>query len=106
MESDSSQHMSSKSAGAVYAEDVIGETVKHRESGEEIGSIQDLVIGEDGRIAGVVITTGAFLGLGGQEVGLSWSELERTMEDDQAVFYVDMDEEELRNAPEYERESE
>lgn len=95
--------MSSKPAGAFYADDVIGNTVKHRSSDEDVGEIQDLIIGEDNRIVGVVVETSGFLGLGGQHVGLGWDHIEHTMEDDESVFYTDIDEETLRNSPEYER---
>ena len=97
------QFMSGKPSGAFYADDVIGKTVKHRASDDDVGEIQDLVIGEDGRILGVVITSGGFLGLGGQDVGLGWDHIEHTMEDGESVFYTDMDEDTLKNAPEYER---
>ena len=100
------QQMSSKPAGALYSDDVIGKSVKHRESGEEIGSIEDLIIGEDGRIAGVVLSTGTFLGLGGQEVGLDWDQLDRSDEDGETAFFVDMSEEQLRNQPEHQRDAE
>lgn len=96
--------MSSKPTGAFYADDVIGKTVKQRQSDEDIGKIQDLLIGDDGRILGAVVTSGTFLGLGGRDVALGWDHLEHSMEDDDSVFYTDMDEETLKNAPEYERE--
>lgn len=97
------QQLTSKPAGAFYAEDIIGKDIKQRSSDEEIGEIQDLVIGEDGRVIGVVVTTGAFLGLGGQEVGLSWDQVEHVVEDDESVFYTNVDEDTLRDSPEYER---
>jgi len=97
------QFLSHTPAGAMYSDDVIGKTVKQRQSGEDIGEIADLVIGEDGRILGAVITTGGFLGLGGQDVGVGWDHMEHAMEDDDSVFYVDMDEETLQNAPEHAR---
>ncbi|WP_181422019.1 PRC-barrel domain-containing protein [Halomonas sp. LBP4] len=98
------QQMSGKPAGAFYADDVIGNTVKHRSSDEDVGKIQDLIIGEDGRIVGVVVKTGGFLGLGGQDIGLGWDHIEHTMEDDESVFYTDnIDEETLRSSPKYER---
>jgi len=100
---DDEQFMSRKPAGALYTDGVIGKTVKHRESGDNVGEIKDLIIGDDGRVLGAVITTGGFLGLGGQDVSLGWDHLERVMEDDRSVFYVDMDKETLRNAPEHER---
>jgi len=90
----------------MYSDDVIGQSVKHRDTGEEIGSIQDLIIGEDGRVVGVVLSTGTFLGLGGQEVGLAWDQLEHGEEDGVSSFFVDMDEEQLRNQPEHQRHTE
>lgn len=98
------QYLSSKPAGALSADDVIGKTVTHRGTDQSIGEIQDLVIGQDGRIAGVVIKTGGFMGLGGQDVGLAWDQLQHTMEEDESAFFVDMDEEKLREAPEYQNE--
>lgn len=97
------QYMSSKPAGAMYGDEIIGRSVKHRESDETIGSIRDLVIDENGQLVGVVLTTSSFLGLGGQEVGMSWSELEHGMEGEESMFFVDIDEETLRNAPALER---
>ncbi|APX93912.1 hypothetical protein BWR19_13735 [Halomonas sp. 1513] len=97
------QFMTRKPAGAIYADDMIGKDVKNRGSGDEIGEVQDLVIGEDGRIVGVVVTTGTILGLGGQEVSLNWDQLDHTIENDESVFYVDIDEDTLKNAPEHER---
>ena len=97
------EFMSNKPAGALYADDLIGKNVKHRQTGDNVGEITDLIIGEDGRIAGVVVTTGTFLGLGGQEVSMSWDQLQHSMEDDDSVFYTDMDEDSLKNAPEYNR---
>lgn len=97
------RYLSGKPAGGFHADDLIGSTVKHRGSDEDIGEVQDLIIGDDGRIVGVVVQTGGFLGLGGQNVGLGWDELEHTQEDDETVFYVDMEEDALREAPEYEQ---
>ncbi|MBE0489321.1 MAG: PRC-barrel domain-containing protein [Halomonas sp.] len=98
-----SQHMKGKPAGAFYADDIIGKNIKQRSTDEEIGEIQDLVIGEDGRIVGVVVKTGTFLGLGGQDVGLSWDQIDHVVEDDESLFYTDVDEDTLRESPEFER---
>lgn len=99
---------SDKLAGALYSDEVVGKTIRHRGSGENLGEIRHLILDEDGRIVGVVLTTSSFLGLGGQDIGLAWSQLEhRTLErgadDQESVFYVDIDEDVLRDAPEYER---
>lgn len=95
--------LSGKPSGAFYATDVIGNNVKHRGTDENIGEINDLIIGNDGHIVGVVVTTSGFLGLGGQDAGLDWDRIEHSMEDDESMFYTDIDEEALRNSPKYER---
>ena len=97
------RYLSGKPTGGLHSDEIIGSTVKHRGSDEDVGEIQDLIIGDDGQIVGVVVTTGGFLGLGGQDVGLGWDHIEHTQEDDESVFYVDMEEDALREAPEYEK---
>ncbi|MDR5893595.1 PRC-barrel domain-containing protein [Halomonas mongoliensis] len=97
------RQLSSAPAGAVHANDLIGQSIKHRTSDEEIGEIQDLVIGQDGRIVGVIVKSGTFLGLGGQDVSLNWDQVKYTMEGDESVFHTDVDEEALRESPKYER---
>lgn len=95
--------MVGRPAGALYADNVIGKAVKHRGSGEEVGEIEDLIIDDEGRIIGAVLTTSVFLGLGGQYVALGWDHVEYTLEDEEPVFSTDIDEATLRNSPEYVR---
>ena len=90
-------------AGAFHAGDVIGKAVKDRRSGDEVGEIDDLVISADGRILGVLITTGRIWGLGGMNIGLHWAHLDRELEADDAEFYVDMNQATLESAPMHER---
>lgn len=98
------RYLSSRPSGGLHAAEIIGSNVTHRSSGEDIGEIQDLVIDSDGKIVGVVVTTGGFLGLGGRDVGLGWDHIEHSQEDQASVFHVDMEEEALRAAPEYKKE--
>ncbi|MCC5858562.1 MAG: PRC-barrel domain-containing protein [Ectothiorhodospiraceae bacterium] len=97
------RYISRKPAGTFHADEFIGSNVKHRGSDEDIGKVQNLIIGEDGQIVGVVLAAGGFMGLGGQRVALSWNQLEHTREDNASVFYVHMDEDTLRHAPAYEK---
>ncbi|WP_111657979.1 PRC-barrel domain-containing protein [Isoalcanivorax indicus] len=97
------QFMTRTPAGALYADDVIGADVKNRASGDDIGDVKDLVIGKDGRIVGVVVSTGTTLGLGGRKVSLNWNQLQHAKEDGDLVFYVELSEEALKNAPEHKR---
>lgn len=78
-------------SGAVWAQDVVvqeqapselrgdwilGGRVTSMEN-ENIGSIEDLVIDEeDGRVSAAVVSVGGFLGFGGKQIAVDWSELE------------------------------
>ncbi len=44
-------------------------------SGEQIGSVENLVIDQTGRISGVVVSVGGFLGIGDKKVALPWSQV-------------------------------
>ncbi len=92
-----------KPSGAIYATDIIGNNIKHRNSDEDVGEVQDLLIGKDGSVVGVVVETSGFLGLGGQSAGLGWDYIEYGMEEDELMLYTDIEEEALRNSPKYER---
>ncbi|WP_290647578.1 PRC-barrel domain-containing protein [Aquisalimonas sp.] len=99
---DDDKYMSSKPEGAFHANDLIGNTVKGAED-EEVGSINDLIIDEDGQIVGVVVGVGGFLGIGDKDIAMSWDEIELThdAEDDEYILRTDADEEMLDSAPEY-----
>jgi sporulation protein YlmC with PRC-barrel domain len=49
--------------------------------GTTIGSIEDLIVGEGGRIEGVIMGVGGFLGVGKKEVGVRFGALKITTAD-------------------------
>jgi len=57
----------------LLAEDLMGARVFGRD-GEEVGAVEDLILDEQEKIAGVVVGVGGFLGIGKKEVGLSWEQ--------------------------------
>jgi sporulation protein YlmC with PRC-barrel domain len=65
--------------------------------GDEIGSVQDLIIGSDNRVANILISTGEFLGLGGKLVAIPYRPLGFSF---YGVRY-DITEEQLDSLPEY-----
>lgn len=70
-------------------------------SGQEVGTVKDLLIDKTGRIAGIVVSTGGFLGIGAKPVGVN-AEKATVMSNQkgaQEVVRVDMTEEELTQAP-------
>ncbi|MGV8955826.1 MAG: PRC-barrel domain-containing protein, partial [Cypionkella sp.] len=55
---------------------------------EEIGNVSDLIFAEDGRISGVVIGVGGFLGIGEKSVAVPFSMLEFTVAADNTERWV------------------
>lgn len=62
-------------ADTVLAEDLLGATV-YNGSDENVGDINDLIIGLDGSVKGVVIGVGGFLGLGEKDVAVEMAALD------------------------------
>ena len=66
-----------------HADALTGNQVKSSvEDDEDIGTITDLVIGEDGQINAVVVGVGGFLGMGEKNVAIKWDSLELTKNED------------------------
>jgi sporulation protein YlmC with PRC-barrel domain len=57
----------------VLAEDLVGSKV-FGPDGKEVGAVEDLILDEQQKIAGVVVGVGGFLGIGKKEVGLNWEQ--------------------------------
>lgn len=102
-------YMQSKPDGALHADELIGKEVRSRAGDEEqdVGSVSDLILDQEGRIAGVVLGVGGFLGVGQKNVAISWDEVELSQDPDtgEYVLYINADEEALDAAPEYEDDS-
>jgi sporulation protein YlmC with PRC-barrel domain len=83
------------------ADDLIGSAVEDAR-GQEIGRVSNLVVDEQGRIAGLVIEVGGFLGIGAREVALEWNAIQLTTDaDGEPLARVDIDRQTLEQAPEF-----
>jgi len=60
--------------GGISANKLINENVKNA-ANEEIGDINDVLIGADGKVAAVIVGVGGFLGLGEKDVALPFDQL-------------------------------
>ena len=58
----------------VRASKMIGATVYDRQN-EKLGSVQDLVLDKDGRVAAVVVSVGSVAGIGGKNVAVAMSDI-------------------------------
>jgi sporulation protein YlmC with PRC-barrel domain len=66
---------------------------------QSIGSINDLVIGNNGQVEAVVVGVGGFLGIGQKNVALSYPQLQWSMRNGQPVIVAAMTKDQLQNAP-------
>jgi sporulation protein YlmC with PRC-barrel domain len=96
-------YLSSAPTNAFSSDKLIGAELKSRSDNETIGTISDLVIDENGRIAAVIVEVGGFLGLGEKEVAVNWNSIERRLNEDGDGynFSVDTSKDAVQDAPEY-----
>lgn len=76
---------------------IIGSKVKNS-AGENVGSIDDLVVREKDQVVMAVISVGGFLGIGDRKVAVPWNEL--SFGNDRTATY-NVTKEQLKEQPEY-----
>ncbi len=85
--------------GTVLATDLQGEPVENS-AGEDLATLDDFVIDDEGRIVGAVVSFGGFLGMGEKQVLLPWEEL--TIDGDEARVTLAMSAEQIEALPAFE----
>lgn len=60
--------------------------------GKELGTAEDLIIGKDGKIEYVILSTGGLLGIGGEKVAVPWDKIKSTPNVDQLRAEVNQSE--------------
>jgi sporulation protein YlmC with PRC-barrel domain len=83
------------------ASNLIGKDV-YNASGQSIGDLNDVLVGEDGRIIAIIVGVGGFLGLGEKDVAVDYNFLKSNggITGDRVVLA--MNEQDLRAAPDFE----
>ncbi|WP_323716920.1 PRC-barrel domain-containing protein [Paracoccus aminovorans] len=95
--------------GFVYVESsaVTGDEMKgihlYDLAGDKIAKVEDIVIGPDDKVAGVLVDVGGFLGLGAHKVELKPDQLQVYKNADKKEFraYTPLTKDELKALPEY-----
>ncbi len=72
--------LSQQQDGQMLASNVMGQTV-YDGSGNNLGSVNDIVLDKDGKMAAVVIGVGGFLGIGQKNVAVSIEAINRTTDE-------------------------
>jgi hypothetical protein len=70
--------------------------------GEQLGSVQDLMVGPDGKVVAAVISVGRYLGFGDKLVAVPFSALRLEKRDGDSNVVIDLAKEALLSAPQYE----
>jgi sporulation protein YlmC with PRC-barrel domain len=69
--------------------------------GKKVGEVEDLLIKDDGQIAGAVLAVGGFLGLGSKSIAVPWSEVTVRTKDKNRAAFIALTEQQLADAPEF-----
>lgn len=72
-------------------------------NGDAIGEVEEVILGGDGAITGLVVELGGFLDIGDKEVFVDIADLQLAR--DSVIWQTDMNEETLKNLPEYKYEA-
>ena len=83
--------------------DIMGASVK-TSNDEDVGSVDDLIIDDDGQVVAIVVGVGGFLGMGQKDVAIGWGHVSTsgTADDDQELR-IDVSRQDLRSAPEFQK---
>lgn len=95
--------LDSAPASGLQASNLIGASVKST-ADDDVGSVSDLIIDENGQVVAVVVGVGGFLGMGERDVAIGWDDVTRSGASDEVELRIDVTRESLRAAPEYKTE--
>lgn len=95
-------YMDAAPTNGLHASNLIGAEVKTADD-EDVGSVSDLIIDEDGQIVAIVVGVGGFLGMGEKDVAIGWDDVTKSRTSDDNELRVSLTREGLRSAPEFKR---
>jgi sporulation protein YlmC with PRC-barrel domain len=86
--------------GSFNASKVVGLAVVNK-ANDKVGKIGEVLLDASGRVAGVVVDVGGFLGIGSHPVKLAWKQLRLVETDGSLQAVVAIDKDALKQMPEY-----
>jgi len=86
--------------GQIRASEMNGATVYDKEN-QNLGSIKDVILDRDGRVAVVVLSVGSTLGAGGKYVAVAMNDIKVTNDNNKPRFTVTMTKDQLKAAQAY-----
>ncbi|WP_018167952.1 PRC-barrel domain-containing protein [Thioalkalivibrio sp. ALMg9] len=95
-------YLESVPASGMQVSELMGTDVKTA-GDEDLGSIDDLIIDQDGQVVAIIVGVGGFLGMGQKDVAIGWGHVTTSGTADDRELRVDVTREQLRDAPKFER---
>jgi sporulation protein YlmC with PRC-barrel domain len=86
--------------GSINASKLAGVNVVNA-ANDTVGEISEVLLDESGKVAGVIVDVGGFLGIGTHPVKLAWKQVKMVNHDGKLQAVVDMDKNALKEMPEY-----
>lgn len=86
--------------GSFNASKVVGVSVVNN-ADDDVGKIGEVLLDQSGKVAGVVVDVGGFLGIGTHPVKLAWNQIKLIEKDGSLRAVVEMDKDALKQMPEY-----
>lgn len=93
-------YLDSAPANSTHASNLIGAEVKTTND-ENVGSVSDLIIDDNGQVVAIVVGVGGFLGMGEKDVAIGWDDVTRSSSPDDNELRIDLTREGLMSAPEF-----
>lgn len=86
--------------GSINASQLVGVNIEDG-AGDDIGEVSEVVIDSGGKLDGVLVDVGGFLGMGTHHVLLKWSDVKLSGKGDDVKATVNATKEDLKALPEY-----
>lgn len=97
------QYLRSKSSSDYFSGNLIGHDVMNRRDNKVVGTINELLIDQNGQIGAVLVSTGGVMGLGQKELAIAWDHIERKIDGENITLSVDFSDVSLVDAPKFAR---
>lgn len=97
-----SGYLSAVPAQGTHASSLMGAEVKTNND-EDLGSVEDLIIDNNGQVVAIVVSVGGFLGMGEKDVAIGWNNVTKTGDRDDMQLRIDVSRDDLKAAPQFAR---
>lgn len=88
--------------GSMNMSQLIGLDVRNAQN-EDLGDISEVILDQQGKIKGVVVSVGGVLGVGAHPVFLNWKDIHLQEAGDDSVAMISISKDRLKEMPEYRR---